>query len=57
MDHGLGLTAMSQTNLLKLDRVQNEAKTATKIQDDLIISSEELKDTPTETMLFNGRER
>ena len=57
MDHGLVLTAMSQTNLLKLDKMQNEAKRATKIQDYIIISSEKLKDTPTETMLFSGRKR
>ena len=25
IDYGLGLTTMAQTNLLKLDRVQNEA--------------------------------
>ena len=25
IDYGLGLTTMSQTNLLKLDRVQNKA--------------------------------
>ena len=57
MDHGLDLTAVSQTNLLKLDKVQNEAKRATKIQDYIIISSEKLKDTPSETMLFSGRKR
>ena len=26
IDYGLGLTTLSQSNLLKLDRVQNEAK-------------------------------
>ena len=40
-DYGLGLTTMAQTNLLKLDRVQNEAMR-------VILGT--TKDTPTETM-------
>ena len=42
IDYGLGLTTMTQTNLLKLDRVQNEAMR-------IILGT--TKDTPTETML------
>ena len=42
-DYGPGLTAMAQKNLLKLDRVQNEAMW-------LILGT--TKDTPTETMRF-----
>ena len=41
--YGLGLTTMSQTNLLKLDGVQNEAMR-------VILGT--TKDTPTETMRF-----
>ena len=40
IDYGLGLAVMSQTNLLKLDRVQNEAMR-------VILGT--IKDTPTET--------
>ena len=43
INYGLGLTTMSQTNLLKLDRVQNEAMR-------VILGT--TKDTPTETMRF-----
>ena len=43
IDYGLGLTTMPQTNLLKLDRVQNEAMR-------VILGT--TKDTPTETMRF-----
>ena len=43
VDYGLGLITMSQTNLLKLDRVQNEAMR-------VILGT--TKDTPTETMRF-----
>ena len=39
-DYGLGLTTLSQSNLLKLDRVQNEA---------MRVILETTKDTPTET--------
>ena len=42
-DYGLGLTTIVQTNLLKLERVQNEAMR-------VILGS--TKDTPTETMRF-----
>ena len=42
-DYGPGLTTMSQTNLLKLDRVQNEAMR-------VILGT--TQDTPTETMRF-----
>ena len=42
-DYELGLTTMSQTKLLKLDRVQNEAMR-------VILGT--TKDTPTETMRF-----
>ena len=41
-DYRLGLTTVAQTNLLKLDRVQNEAMR-------IILGT--TKDTPTETML------
>ena len=41
IDYGLGLTTLSQSNLLKLDRVQNEAMR-------VILGT--AKDTPTETM-------
>ena len=43
IDYGLGLTTMSQANLLKLDRVQIEAMR-------VILGT--TKDTPTETMRF-----
>ena len=43
IDYGLGLTTMAQTNLLKLDRVQNEAMR-------VILGT--TKDTPIETMRF-----
>ena len=43
IDYGLGLTTMVQTNLLKLDRVQNEAMR-------VILGT--TKDIPTETMRF-----
>ena len=43
IDYGLGLTTMAQTNMLKLDRVQNEAKR-------VILGT--TKDTPIETMRF-----
>ena len=43
INYGLGLTTMAQTNLLKLDRVQNEAMR-------VILGN--TKDTPTETMRF-----
>ena len=43
IDYGLGLTTMSQTKLLKLDRVQNEAMR-------VILGT--TKDTPTEAMRF-----
>ena len=42
-DYGLGLTTTAQTNLLKLDSVQNEAMR-------VILGT--TKDTPTETMRF-----
>ena len=42
-DYGPGLTTMSQTNLLKLDRVQNEA---------MRVIPGTTKDTPTETTRF-----
>ena len=42
-DYGLGLTIMSQTNLLKLDRVQNET---------IRVILGTTKDTPIETMQF-----
>ena len=42
-DYTLGLTPMARTNLLKLDRVQNEAMR-------VILGT--TKDTPTETMRF-----
>ena len=42
-DHGLGLTTLSQSNLLKLDRVQNEAMR-------VILGT--TKDTPIETMRY-----
>ena len=42
-DYGLGLITVTQTNLLKLERVQNEAMR-------VILGS--TKDTPTETMRF-----
>jgi len=42
-DYGLGLATMVQINLLKLDRVQNEAMR-------VILGT--TKDTPTETMKF-----
>ena len=41
IDYGLGLTTMAQTNLLKLDRVQNVAMR-------VILGT--TKDTPIETM-------
>ena len=40
IDYGLGLTTLSQSNLLKLDRVQNEAILET------------TKDTPIQTMRY-----
>ena len=43
IDYGLGLTTMAQTNLLKLDRVQNEA---------MRVIPETTKDTAIETMRF-----
>ena len=43
IDYGLGLTTMPQTNLLKLDRVQNET---------LIVIPGTTKATSTETMRF-----
>ena len=43
VDYGLGLTTMAQTNLLNLDRVQNEAMRA-------ILGN--TKDTPVETIRF-----
>ena len=43
IDYGLGLTTMAQTNLLKLDRVQSEARR-------VILGT--TKDTPTETTRF-----
>ena len=43
IDYGLGLTTLSQSNLLKLDRVQNEAMT-------VILGT--TKDTPIETMRY-----
>ena len=43
VDYGLGLTTMSQSNLLKLDRVQNEAMR-------VILGT--TKDTPIETMRY-----
>ena len=43
IDYGLSLTTMAQINLLKLDRVQNEA---------MRVILETTKDTPTETMRF-----
>ena len=43
IDYGLGFTTMAQTNLLNLDRVQNEAMR-------VILGN--TKDTPTETMKF-----
>ena len=43
IDYGLGFTTMAQTNLLNLDRVQNEAM-------QFILGN--TKDTPTETMRF-----
>ena len=43
IDYGLGLTTLSQSNLLKLDRVQNEAMT-------VILGA--TKDTPIETMRY-----
>ena len=42
-DYGPGLTTMAQSNLLKLDRVPNEAMR-------VILGT--TKDTPTETMKF-----
>ena len=42
-DYGLGLTTMAQTNLLKLDRVQNEA---------MPVRLATTKDTPIQTMRF-----
>ena len=41
IDYGLGFTTMAQTNLLNLDRVQNEARR-------VILRT--TKDTPAETM-------
>ena len=43
IDYGVGLTTLSQSNLLKLDRVQNEAMR-------VILGT--TKDTPIETMLY-----
>ena len=43
IDYGLGLTTLSQSNLLKLDRVQSEAMR-------VILGT--TKDTPTETMCY-----
>ena len=43
IDYGLGLTTVAQTNLLQLDRVQNEAMR-------VILGT--TNDTPTETMRF-----
>ena len=43
IDYGLGLTTLSQSNLLKLDRVQNEAMR-------VILGT--TKDTPIETMRY-----
>ena len=45
IDYGLGLTTLSQSNLLKLDRVQNEAMR-------VILGT--TKDTPIEAMLPAG---
>ena len=42
-DYGLGLKTMAQTNLLKLDRMQNEA---------IWVKLGTTKDTPMETMRF-----
>ena len=42
-DYGLGLTTLSQSNLLKLDRVQNEA---------MIVILGTTKDTPIEAMCY-----
>ena len=44
-DYGLGLTTMTQTNLLKLDRVQNEAMR-------VILGTTKDTCTPIETMRF-----
>ena len=43
IDYGLGLTTLSQSNLLKLDRVQNEA---------LRVILGTTKDTPIETVRY-----
>ena len=43
IDYGLGLTTLSQSNLLKLDRVQNEA---------IRVILGTTKDTPIETMRY-----
>ena len=43
IDYGLGLTTLSQSNLLKLDRVQNEA---------MRVLLGTTKDTPIETMRY-----
>ena len=43
IDYGLGLTTLSQSNLLKLDRVQNEA---------MRVILRTTKDTPIETMCY-----
>ena len=43
IDYGLVLTTMTQTNLLNLDRLQNEA---------MRVTVENTKDTPTQTMRF-----
>ena len=43
IDHGLGLTTMTQTDLLKLDRVQNEA---------MRVMLGTTRDTPIETMII-----
>ena len=43
VDYGLGLTTMAQTNLLNLDKVQNQAMR-------VVLGT--TKDTPTETMGF-----
>ena len=43
IDYGLGLTTLSQSNLLKLDRVQNEA---------IRVILGTTKDTPVETMRY-----
>ena len=45
-DYGLGLTAMARTNLLKLDRVQNEA---------IRVILGTTQDTPCETTRFHAR--